>query len=594
MTARNGIRTRVMLVIPLVLVIAGVTAASLLIVRGRLQTQIESGLSADLERSMGTFQSIEAQQLAALRREDALLADLPSLKALMTTNDEKTIDDASGEFWKVSGNDLFALANSVGRVVAARGRNVTLNAAYRQGIASAIRNPQQHYLLIGGTLFEYSVQPLYFGDRAQGTLLGYVVSGYAIDDAFVRRLSRISAVDASFLSRDGVVTSTLPAPAAATMVRASGHGLPAANPQSVLVNGERFLALGKDLSDAASAPLRLVVLKSFDKAEQAIRQINLLMLIAGALAIVIGSIIMLLLSGLVTKPLEMLAAGVRAYGSGHAAHATPAGGTQEVRELSVAFEAMRSNIEQAKRDLLEAERLATIGRMASSVSHDLRHYLAAIYANAEFLGTAPLSTQERNEIFGDIRSAVHGTTDLLDSLLIFSQTGNAIRKSHTLMATLVERAMALVRKHPDAADVTLSADYGDPVDTAVVVDERLMERAIYNLLLNACQSGRVPTGRHVQATIHSDAARVTVVIADNGPGVADSIRASLFDPFVSEGKQKGTGLGLTLVASVAAEHGGTITLSSSRPGETVFRLSVPRIATDAPVSNRQMSGIVRQ
>jgi nitrogen-specific signal transduction histidine kinase len=63
---------------------------------------------------------------------------------------------------------------------------------------------------------------------------------------------------------------------------------------------------------------------------------------------------------------------------------------------------------------------------------------------------------------------------------------------------------------------------------------------------------------------------------DSGPGVAESMRESIFDPFVSQGKQRGTGLGLTLAASVAREHDGDVRLMSSRPGETVFRLQVAR------------------
>jgi signal transduction histidine kinase len=235
--------------------------------------------------------------------------------------------------------------------------------------------------------------------------------------------------------------------------------------------------------------------------------------------------------------------------------------------------------------------LATIGRMASSVSHDLRHYLAAIYANAEFLGSAPLSQQERNEIFADIRSAVHGTTDLLDSLLIFSRTGKAVRRSHALVATLLERSMALVSAHPDSQGATLTAEYGDPVDSEAFVDERLIERAIYNLLLNACQSARRPADpRRVTATLRCDADTITLMVTDDGPGVAESIRASLFEPFVSEGKQKGTGLGLTLVASIAADHGGSAVLVSSRPGETIFRMSMLRGAVEQAVQHTVTSG----
>jgi ABC-type protease/lipase transport system fused ATPase/permease subunit len=102
MDAGKEIRTRVMLVAPLVLVISIVIAASLLIVRGRLRVQISESLSEDLTHSVDTFQSIAAQRLDVLERENALLSNLPSLTALMTTNDERTIADASIQFWQVS------------------------------------------------------------------------------------------------------------------------------------------------------------------------------------------------------------------------------------------------------------------------------------------------------------------------------------------------------------------------------------------------------------------------------------------------------------------------------------------------------------
>jgi nitrogen-specific signal transduction histidine kinase len=73
-------------------------------------------------------------------------------------------------------------------------------------------------------------------------------------------------------------------------------------------------------------------------------------------------------------------------------------------------------------------------------------------------------------------------------------------------------------------------------------------------------------------------------ITDSGPGVAEQIRGSLFQPFVSNGKQSGTGLGLTLADAVAKVHGGAVTLVSSRPGETIFELSVRR---DFPGKNAE-------
>jgi signal transduction histidine kinase len=238
---------------------------------------------------------------------------------------------------------------------------------------------------------------------------------------------------------------------------------------------------------------------------------------------------------------------------------------------------MRNEIQKANQAVLESERLATIGRMASSVSHDLRHYLAAIFANSEFLASGELPARERAEIFGDIRTAVNGTTDMIESLLIFSRTGASIRRQPELMATLLERATALVRAHPDAEGVTLATHYGEPMDTAAVVDGKQIERAISNLLLNACQAVRsMGVSANIAATLEAQERQIIITVIDNGPGVPEKIRNSLFEPFVSEGKQKGTGLGLTLAHCIAVEHGGEVILLSSRPGETIFQMTVAR------------------
>jgi signal transduction histidine kinase len=109
------------------------------------------------------------------------------------------------------------------------------------------------------------------------------------------------------------------------------------------------------------------------------------------------------------------------------------------------------------------------------------------------------------------------------------------------------------------------------------VDTKQVERAVYNILLNACQSARELSGpRIVRVSVSAESQSISVTIADSGPGVAREIRETMFDPFVSQGKQKGTGLGLTLAWSVAREHGGDVRLISSREGETIFRLTVAR------------------
>ena len=577
-TARKGISTRFLLVAALVLVIGSVTVSSLLVIRDRMQTQVLTDFSSDLTSSVVSFKGFQSQRLAALERENALLADLPSLRALMTTSDERTIEDGAVQFWKLGDNDLFALTTGDGTVIAAFTRGTPVDEHLRERLRGAVAAPGKHFLLSDGRLFQYSVRPLFFGSEATGTLLGYVISGYAVDAAFLRQVNGSSQAEISFIAQNAIVASTLPLSpndeiSHSVPSRLAADGIAT----KVSLGTQQYLAIADDLSQTSAVPLRLVVMKSFKHAEGLQHEINRLILLVGLFAVLAGSILMLALAAMVTAPLELLARSVRAFGTGNGESVLPKRGTQEVRELSIAFAAMRDQIVQKNRALVESERLATIGRMASSVSHDLRHYLAAVYANAEFLASSRLTAEERVELFADISMAVHGTTELIDSLLIFSRTNGAVRRAPELVSKLLERALALVKSHPDALKVSLQAVYAEPGSTAAVVDAKQMERAIYNLLLNASQAARASaSGPEVKVAIETSDHELLIRVTDSGPGVSEGIRESLFEPFVSEGKQNGTGLGLTLAHAVAQDHGGSVKLVSSRPGETVFVLLISR------------------
>lgn len=582
----RGIRTRVLLIAATAIIIAAATFASLFTIRHRLQQVVITNISADLLRSIATFEDMQKQRMSALDRENSLLADLPSLKALMTTSDERTIEDGAVEFWKVGGNDLFALANRDGHVVAAYDRGERAASTLRTDLEILLGGSPHPYVISRNRLIACSVKPLYFGSKAEGTILGYVISGFSIDRSAVGQLSRATGIEAIFKTRQRILVSSLASTANGSLdsnrIAASQSR---SEPTTVKIGSERYLAVARDLLPDASAPLELIELKSLDQEERSIQQIDRLVLLAGLVALVLATGLMTVLSRAVTRPLEDLNVGVRAFAAGDSSHILPYRGTMEVRELSTAFAVMRREIHQTNQALLESERLATIGRMASSVSHDLRHYLAAIYANSEFLASGHLSDEERTEILTDIRSAVDGTTELLESLLIFSRSGPGIRRSHQLVATLVDRAVGLVRSHPDAAKAQFDVRNHDPAETAAIVDGKQIERAIFNLLLNASQAIRsAGEPARIFVTLEVRQADIILEVADNGDGVPENIRSTLFEPFVSEGKQKGSGLGLTLAQCIAREHGGDVILVSSRQGETIFRMSLSRGFLDAPTS----------
>jgi signal transduction histidine kinase len=140
---------------------------------------------------------------------------------------------------------------------------------------------------------------------------------------------------------------------------------------------------------------------------------------------------------------------------------------------------------------------------------------------------------------------------------------------------VVEKAVAAVKIHLDGRNVSII--FGKSSRAKAKIDARSLESAIYNLLLNACQaatrSAHVP---EVKIYITETDERICVRILDNGPGVPAAVRRTLFDPFVTEGKPNGTGLGLTLARRIAEEHGGSVCLEESNRERTVFTLSLTK------------------
>ncbi len=369
MQTSKGVRTRALLIAAMAAVIATATLASLLLIRYRLLEQVTQGLSSNLTRSVNTFQDLQAQRLQALDRENALMADLPTLKALMTTSDPRTIENEAVDYRNVSGSDLFALADMEGHVIAAIANGSVPDAQLAGDLQAVMNSPARLYLVSRGKLYACSVRPLYFGSETRGALLGYVISGFAIDRNLLDEISQATMSEATFVSNGETLASTLPASTQESLIRQQGSLTgPGAKPMDL--GDERYLAVVTDMTSRASAPLKLVVLRSFSAADRSIRQIDQMVVVAGLLAMALGTLLMVALSYSVTRPLEQLTAGVRAFGSGDSAHLLPYRGTREVRDLSASFSKMRQEIQQTNRALLESERLATIGRMASSVSHD--------------------------------------------------------------------------------------------------------------------------------------------------------------------------------------------------------------------------------
>jgi signal transduction histidine kinase len=581
-------RMRTTLMIALLAMSLGLTATCLLIIRVSVQQEIRRGLNSDLDRSLSTFRNIARQRNAMLAREAALLADLPSLKALMVTQDARTIQDGSKEFWRVSGTDFFALASQSGQIFTYFSKGNPLDeAAVKEEVQACLAGPDVPCMItIGTRVYVLAMQPLYFGPSANQSQFGYVVIGYAVDDQVAREVSEGAAAEVAFTIDGTVSATTLPQPKL-TEFSAKAHFPinPKALHRMLRLGREQYMAVIVPLASAGQSKVQLVVLKSYDRASDYLRSVNRWIAVLGLSSLLLAGILAAYISRTVTRPLEELVAGTRALGQGDFGYQLSIDGALEVQELGLAFDRMRGELKRTQEELIETDRLATIGRMASSVSHDLRHHLSAIYANAEFMSLGDTAPIERTELLIEVKEAVQGMTDLIESLLLFSQTGQTLYPRLDSLDQLVEKTMHAVRQHPESRGVRITADL-KPLEATV--DARKLGRALYNLMLNACQAAKNGPGEPaVQLTLCDDVTHISIRVGDNGTGIPCDIRQTLFLPFVSAGKANGVGLGLTLAQHIAQEHGGEVTLDESSPGTTVFTIVLNKSKLRALELNQQ-------
>jgi signal transduction histidine kinase len=571
----NGIRLRTKFLISMVAVSATLTIATLLAVQHTVREQVRVGIERDLQNSVSAFRNFETQREWTLERSVALLADLPTVRAMMTTHDPATIQDASRDLWHLAGSDLLLLADGSGKVVAlqATPKEVTLRQGQEFFPQIVQREETRHWWFVAGHLYEVFLQDIYFGSVSDQRVLGYLVLGYEIDDRFARELSRISASEVVFRYQDLIVRSTLKPAQEEELLRVAPHNTGGRlNAAPIRLGDERFLATSVEFPSPAGPPVNLWVLKSFDQATAFLRSLNELLLGLGLAAVLLGTLLVFLISHTFTRPLDNLVAGVRALEQGNFAYPLQARGGDEVAEVTGAFDRMRTNLQRTQRELLDAERLATIGRMASSISHDLRHSLAAVMANAEFLCESKLTLAQREDLYAEIRIAVNQMTELIESLLEFSRTRESLRPSYGDVRSTVERAVQAVRAHPEFQKIKIRVTSEGAADGWF--DFRKLERALQNLLLNACEAVPRETGK-VEIDLRRAGEKLEIRVMDDGPGIADAVRDRLFEPFVSHGKENGTGMGLTVVQKIMQDHGGDVVVEETSVGGTTFRIDSP-------------------
>ncbi len=238
-------------------------------------------------------------------------------------------------------------------------------------------------------------------------------------------------------------------------------------------------------------------------------------------------------------------------------------------ELQKAYAELRQTFEQ----LLQADRLTSLGELAAAVVHEVRNPLASIRGAVEIMEDAMPVDDARREFAGIAKLEVERLDRLVGEFLRFARTP----KPAVGPADLGEivRAVATLTEQQAASQHVRMELHLAPRLPPIGVDSEQIKQVLLNLTINALQA--MSGGSTLTLRTLEEADGIVIEVEDEGGGVDPALQARIFDPFFTT-KEKGIGLGLPIAYKIAAQHGGSLTMRNGTQG-AVFRLVLPKTAT---------------
>lgn len=259
---------------------------------------------------------------------------------------------------------------------------------------------------------------------------------------------------------------------------------------------------------------------------------------------------------------------------GYFAHQLVEASRSAVRRAEAAAEQLSEanrQLQEAQAAMRRSDRLAALGQLSAGLAHELRNPLGTVKASAEMLAkSVDANNDVAREMAGFISSEVDRTNALVTRFLDFARP-LAVRLGTTDLAQVIDEAVAEVGQHVPPLNVAIYKNYSPDIPP-FLLDHQLIERVIYNLLLNAAQAS--PPGGSITVKTRQLDGTVEVAVIDRGSGIDPKHIENIFNPFFTT-KSAGVGLGLAIVSKIVDEHQGKITVESESGAGTVFRVFLP-------------------
>ncbi len=290
----------------------------------------------------------------------------------------------------------------------------------------------------------------------------------------------------------------------------------------------------------------------------------------------------------VNRPLRYIAGAILKIAKGDYTRIPPLGKKDEFDDLVNSLNHMITELNKRSDQLVQSEKMASLGTLTSGVAHELNNPLNNISTSLQILleEIEEGDLKYKQTLLVESEKQVEKARDIVKSLLEFSRE-SMFRKEVAHMKTLVEKTIGLL-KSEIPANVELRLDI--PEDLTAVIDIQRIQQVLINLVLNAIQAME-SAGRLTIRAFPADPEEICVQVADTGQGIPDKHLYKIFDPFfTTKDVGEGSGLGLSVSHGIIEKHGGRFEVSSEVGQGTTFSIYLPVRREDAGINRHIGAG----
>lgn len=573
----------------MVLVIAGLTGVSLLVVRHTVQEHAHQELTNSAHNSLVMFQILQHQRQLLMSHK----ADLLATSAFLSDDDANSFTDSTNNPLDTSQTDLMALADASGKILALHARSGFSPQSVEDLLRSSLaRKLTSDWWFHQGHLYQVELQsigPLGTQNHAQSST---VVVGQELDERAIHDLGHLLSSEVALRYDGRTVVSTLDPFREAQLSSQLRSRTP---PDQILLGGDRFFASSVELTADLPNRATLIVFRSDADTMAFLARLNHLLLRVGFFAVLVGGFLAFLISNTFTKPLGTLVAGVRALERGDYNYQLQIRGGGEVAKVTLAFERMRHTLQhneserkQLEEQLRQSQKMEALGRLAGGVAHDFNNLLTIIKGHSELL-LDRLNVSDGSYKSGEqIHKAADRASSLTRQLLVFSR--RQILQPKVLDLNVLVKEMDKLLRRLIREDVEFTFLAASDLKS-VKADPGQMEQVLMNLTVNACdampQGGKLTIETHNVAVDEAHAlsrpgllqgSYVLLSATDTGHGMDAMTQARIFEPFFTTKEVgRGTGLGLSTVYGIVKQSGGFIWVESAPGQGTCFEVYLPQV-----------------